>query len=405
MDTNQKVDAAGCPFGGAPRLLPTDGAPLSPSPKLAAWREEAPATPLVFPDGHLGWIVTNHELARLVLEDQRFSQLPQRMPGVAHSGDVQAGIDDQAIEALENASLLSLDAGQHARIRRSILGHFSVKSVRSHQDSVDRIVDSAFTNFLSMQSPADLTEHFAEIASANVHALVLGIPERLTSKYRELYIYESGNQAKFDFVREVLEAKSGDLRDDVLSDLISSDLTPSEVEGLAFTLFISGRDSVAYTIVTSIVALLTRPDQLKELRENPELMPGAIEEFMRFGSMFVTLFPRTALEDVQFGEISITRGQTVSVSQVAANRDPSRFESPDEFDLSRDAFGHIGFGHGIHGCVGQQLARIEIRTAVSRLISSLPGLRLIEADQTQPQPFANPVATYEAGRVIVGWDS
>jgi cytochrome P450 len=327
------------------------------------------------------------------------------MPGVAHSGDVQAGIDDQATEALENASLLSLDAGQHARIRRSILGHFSVKSVRSHQESVDQIVDSEFTHFLSKKSPADLTEHFAEIVASNVHALVLGIPERLTSKYRELYIYESGNQAKFDFVREVLDAKAGGLRDDVLSDLLSSDLTPSEVEGLAFTLFISGRDSVAYTIVTSIVALLMRPDQLKELRENPELMPGAIEEFMRFGSMFVTLFPRTALEDVQFGEILITQGQTVSVSQVAANRDPSRFESPDEFDLSRDAFGHIGFGHGIHGCVGQQLARIEIRTAVSRLISSLPGLRLIEADQTKPQPFANPVATYEAGRVIVGWDS
>jgi cytochrome P450 len=234
---------------------------------------------------------------------------------------------------------------------------------------------------------------------------VLGIPAKLTEKYRDLYIYESDNQVKFDFVREVLEAKSADLGDDVLSDLLSSELTPSEIEGLTFTLLISGRDSVAYTIVTSVVALLSNPEQLEALREDPDLMSSAIEEFMRFGSMFVTLFPRTALEDVQFGDVFISQGQTVSVSQVAANRDPGRFEAPDQFDLSRDAFGHIGFGHGIHGCVGQQLARIEIRTAVSRIINSLPGLHLVEADQLEPRPFANPVATYEAGRVIVGWES
>ncbi len=405
MDIKQDMESTKCPFGGSARLLPTDGAPLSPSPQLSIWREEAPATPLLFPDGHVGWIVTNHALARTVLEDQRFSQLPQRMPGVSNHGHVEAGIDDQASQALDDASLLSLDADKHARIRRSILGRFSVKSVRSHQESVDRIVGSALDHFKSQKTPADLTEHFAEIVSSNVHALVLGIPAKLTEKYRDLYIYESDNQVKFDFVREVLEAKSADLGDDVLSDLLSSELTPSEIEGLTFTLFISGRDSVAYTIVTSVVALLSNPEQLEALREDPDLMPSAIEEFMRFGSMFVTLFPRTALEDVQFGDVFISQGQTVSVSQVAANRDPGRFEAPDHFDLSRDAFGHIGFGHGIHGCVGQQLARIEIRTAVSRIINSLPGLHLVEADQLEPRPFANPVATYEAGRVIVGWES
>jgi cytochrome P450 len=190
----------------------------------------------------------------------------------------------------------------------------------------------------------------------------------------------------------------------VLSDLLGSDFSDGEIDGLTFALFSSGRDSVAYLIATATVALLRHPSQLEALRSDPSLMPGAIEEFMRCGAMFITLFPRTATEDVQLGETHIAAGDSVSVSPVAANRDERRFDNPDEFDITRDAYGHLGFGHGIHGCVGQQLARLEIRQAIGQLLAGLPGLRLIEAEQLEPMPFAHPVATYEAGAVVVGWD-
>jgi cytochrome P450 len=129
-----------------------------------------------------------------------------------------------------------------------------------------------------------------------------------------------------------------------------------------------------------------------------------MEEFMRVGAMFVTLFPRTATQDLEIDGTTFRAGETVSVSPVGANRDERAFERPDEFDITRDAFGHLGFGHGLHGCVGQQVARIEITEALGQLIAEFPTLRLEYAEQLGPMPFAHPVATYEAGSVVVGWD-
>jgi cytochrome P450 len=394
----------GCPFHDA-RSLPTDGTPLAPSPTLAAWRDEAAATPLRYPDGHDGWIVTRHELARLVLEDTRFSQLPQRMPGATHNDHnaSEDGVDDEATAALAVADLLSLDSPQHTRIRRAILGRFSVRAVRGYESDVAAIVAGQLAHFKTQESPADLSVHFAQPVSAAVHCRVLGVPESHADTFSALFVGESTAQEKMLFIREVLALKRENVGDDVMSELIRSDLTDAEVAGVAFVLFTSGRDSVAYMIATTTVALLSNPDQLAALRDDPTLIVNAIEEFMRFGAMFVTLFPRTATEDIDFVDVHFAAGDTVSVSAVAANRDERRFENPEKFDVERDAYGHLGFGHGIHGCVGQQLARLEIREAITQLIAGLPGLYLVEAEQTEPMPFANPVATYEAGAVVIGW--
>jgi cytochrome P450 len=392
---------AGCPFHA--RSIPTDGTPLTPSPTLAEWRDEAAATPLRYSDGHDGLIVTRHELARLILEDPRFSQQPWRMPGTSQLEKVEPEVDDRALAAMDVANLLGIDSPQHARIRRTILGRFSVRAARGYKDDVAAIVARQLEQLRAQGSPADLSKHFAQPISAAVHCRVLGIPDAFAGRFSELFVGESGTQTKIDFLRELLDAKRAELGDDVLSELIRSDLTDAEVEGLTHVLLVSGRDSVAYMIATTTVALLTHPEQLQALRDDPELITGAVEEFMRFGAMFITLFPRTATEDIDFGEVHIVAGQSVSVSPVAANRDERRFEHPADFDITRDAYGHLGFGHGIHGCVGQQVARLEIREAITQLIAGLPGLYLVEAEQTKPMPFAHPVATYEAGEVIVGW--
>jgi cytochrome P450 len=304
---------------------------------------------------------------------------------------------------MEVANLLSLDSPQHARVRRSILGRFSVRAVRGYEADVTAIVSRQLEHLKAQGSPADLTEHFAQPISAAVHCRVLGIPESHAELFSTLFVGESTPQQKVMFVREVLAVKREDLGDDVLSELIRSDLTDAEVAGVTLVLFTSGRDSVAYMIATTTVALLSHPEQLEMLRDDPTLIAGALEEFMRYGAMFITLFPRTATEDIDFGDVHFGTGESVSVSPVASNRDERRFENPEEFDISRDAYGHLGFGHGIHGCVGQQLARLEIRQAITQMLAGLPGLHLIEAEQNQPMPFAHPVATYEAGSVVVGW--
>ena len=392
----------GCPFHGD-RTLPTDGTPLAPSPTLALWRDEAPATPLHYPDGHEGLIVTRHELARDVLADPRFTLTVSRFPHPLPETD-PSPLDAAAEASLGVANLLGLDGEQHLRMRRAVLSQFSVRAVRAREEAVREIVRSQLEEFLARTGPADLFEHYATPISARTHCLVLGVPTDLQPDFSALFVTgESSMQQKFEFVRRVLDAREDDPGEDVVTHLLSGEWTRSEVEGILLVLMTSGRDSVAYLISTAMTALLTHPDQLAILRDGPEHMTTAVEEFMRVGAMFVTLFPRTATEDVEFDGTVIPMGTTVAVSPVAANHDERHYERPDEFDVTRDAFGHLGFGHGPHGCVGQQLARLEIREGVGQLIAAAPALRLVHADQLEPLPFANPVATYEAGAVMVEW--
>jgi cytochrome P450 len=222
-----------------------------------------------------------------------------------------------------------------------------------------------------------------------------------------LFVHPATTQQRMDYIRAVIAAV-GDRRDeDVLSDLLTAEdtgeLSRDEVEGLMMVLMMSGRDTVAYMIATMTVALLQNPDQLARLRAEPELLPTALEELLRYSTMFVTVFTRTPTEDVELEGVHLPAGRTVSVSITAANRDPARFEHPDVLDVTRDAAGHVAFGHGIHGCVGQQLARVELQEAIGALITEFPDLRLVSAEQLEPMPFANDVATYQAGSVIVAW--
>jgi len=396
-----KEQVSACPAHNV-RRIPNDGTPLSPSPTFAIWREEGAATPLEYSDGHQGMIINRYELARLILEDKRFSQLPPRMP--AHHGDVfTKGYDLTSGNELDAGNVLGLDGEQHARIRRTILNRYSVKSARSYESDMKEIIAKQFEILKSRPRPVDITKHYSQPISAAGHVRVLGIPEQFRERYSELFVEESEINEKIEFLRKVLAVKKDQLAEDVLSDLLRTDLTVPEIEGLTLSLMVSGRDSVAYMISTAMTALLNNPTQLKALKDNPELIHGGIEEFMRVGAMFLTLFPRTAIEDIELGNVKIPAGQSVSVSPVAANHDERQFEEPDRFDLSRDAFGHLGFGHGIHGCVGQQVARVEIKTAVMHLVAHTPGLKLVKAEQNEPIPFAHPVATYEAGAVIVDW--
>ncbi len=387
------------------RRIPNDGTPLSPSPVFAHWRAEGASTPLEYSDGHEGLIINRYEQARLILEDKRFSQSPARMP--AHHADTKilTPMDESFPEAgdLDSGNILGLDGEQHSKIRRTVLKRFSVKSARSYEEEIQRIVSRQLQTLQTLPKPVDLTDNYSEAISTATHIYLLGIPEPFQEEYDRLFVGPSVTAEKVDFMRRVLADKQGQLGEDVLSDLIQSELTRGEIEGISLSLMVSGRDSVAYMISTITTALLQNPEQLRKLREHPELINNAIEEFMRVGSMFLTLFPRTATEDLEIGGIKIAKGQSVSVSPVAANHDERQFVNPSEFDISRDAFGHLGFGHGIHGCIGQQVARVEMREGIMQLIQGLPNLQLVHADQLEPRPFAHAVATYSAGEVLITW--
>lgn len=413
-DTTDTAIPAGCPFHAAQRL-PGDGMPLTPSPTIAEWREAGPAVPLAYDDGHEGLVVTRYDAARAILTDPRFSQLPHRMPlgpevdawpdhvvttGIEEHPDV---LDDDARASIAAANLLALDGDVHQRMRRALTPRFSVKQVRSREPWVRERVARQIEHLRAVGPGADLFAEYATPISVATHCRVIGVPEALQDEFAALFVGGGTTQAKFDHIRRVFSAREGDPGEDVVTDLLASDFSRIEAEGLVFQLMSAGRDSVAYLISTATVALLTNPSQAALLREDPARVQPAIEEFMRTGAMFITLFPRTATEDVEIEGVHVRAGQTVSVSPVGANRDPRHWDDAEAFDVERDAFGHLGFGHGPHGCVGQQLARLEIREGITQLLAAFPDLALVDAEQLRPMPFANPVATYEAGAVTVTW--
>jgi cytochrome P450 len=389
------------------RKLPIDGTPLCPSATLAQWREEAAATPLEYEDGHQGLVINRYELAKLILEDKRFSQKPIRIP--AHQvirEESDPGINvvggELATEGeLDPGNLLFLDGEQHLKIRRAVTSRFSVRAAKGYEADIKDIVATQIKRLSAQGSPVDITEYYSEPISAHGHARVLGIPESFFKDYERLFVGKSEENEKIDYLRRVLASKKNFLADDVLSDLLKSDLSKNEIEGLTFSLMVSGRDNVAYMISTGILALLRHPDQLQALRDDPTLIDAGIEELLRISAVFLTMFPRTAMEDVEIDGVKIARGQSVSVSAVAANHDGRQYSDPDRFDLSRDAFGHLGFGNGIHGCLGQQVARVEIKEGIMQLINAFPNLKLVRAEQDSPMPFVHPVAAYQVGQVIL----
>jgi cytochrome P450 len=178
------------------------------------------------------------------------------------------------------------------------------------------------------------------------------------------------------YLAELVTSKRAEPGEDILSDLAAhEDLTVEELTGIAFLLLLAGHETTANMLGLGTFALLEHPEQFAELRADPDLMQGAVEELMRYLSV-ADIFFRYATEDIELGGETITKGSTVVVSLLAANHDPRRFENPDTLDIHRKARGHLSFGHGVHQCLGQQLARIEMRAGFEGLLRRFPTLAL-----------------------------
>ena len=389
-----------CPYK---HNLPSDGTPLNPSPTLDHWRESSEMVPLSYPDGHEGWIALQQQISQEILMDTRFSQQPHRFPGLAPQQTPEDFIDERDELAITTADLLALDGDQHRKCRKTVTSKFSFKAVNSYSDAVSALVSRQLSNLLEQPQPVDLTEHFSEPISIANHAFVLGIPNSMVSDFERTFVGSVSRQERINFLRDVYQCKVENPGDDVISHLIQSELTQAEVEGLIYVFFTSGRDSVAYMISTSMVALLQNPDQLELMRATLPVSKEAVEELMRYCAMFVTLFPRTALEDLEIGGQKIEAGQSISVSPVAVNRDPRIWDEPNTLKIDREVKAHLSFGHGIHGCLGQQLARLVIQESLTQLLAAIHSIELVSAEQLEPMEFAHPVATYKVGKVIINF--
>ncbi|MFC0542758.1 cytochrome P450 [Kutzneria chonburiensis] len=368
--------------------MPTerDAGPFDPPSRMSELRATRPVSPLVFPDGHEGWLVTGYDEVRQVLADTRFSS--RQDIGVLHVPWETPGMPPATEPSPQIPGLfIAMDPPDHTRLRRKLIGAFTVKRMKMLEEHIIEITERQLDELAAMARPVDLVTAFALPVPSLVICELLGVPyaDRATfqANSAQFLVKDQSLEEKMgawnaltSYLAGLITAKRAEPGDDLLSDLArDEDLSVEELIGIAFLLLLAGHETTANMLALGTFALLEHPDQLAELRADPELMPDAVEELMRYLAVADT-FLRYATEDIELAGETITKGTTVVVSLLAAGHDPQRFENGDTLDVHRKARGHVSFGHGVHQCLGQQLARIEMRAGFAGLLRRFPTLEL-----------------------------
>jgi cytochrome P450 len=363
----------------------TPGCPFDPPAELTRIRAEAPLTPLLFPDGHDGWLATGYTTVRRVLADPRFSNRSE----LQHSP--LPGYEGVTAPPARPGDFLKMDPPDHTRYRKLLAGKFTVRRMAQLTERIERVAAEHLDALQRHGGPIDLVPAFARPIPAMVICELLGVRyadrECFQADAAKLLGPNTTPEGKYEafealstYMRELITVKRTEPTDDVLSDLTASDLTDDELAAMGGLLLAAGLDTTANMIALGTFALLQHPDQWAALRTDPDLVDPAVEELMRYLTIVPTL-ARVALEDVDLDGHLVKSGSTVVLATAAANRDPAKFADPDTLDLRRNPVGHVGFGHGPHLCLGHQLARVEMRVAFPALAARFPGLRLaIPAD-------------------------
>jgi cytochrome P450 len=359
-----------------------DGLALDPT--YERLRREEPVTRVTYPYGGEGWLVTSYEETKFVLGDPRFSRartvgqdVPRMQPLITPGG-----------------SILNQDGADHARMRRLVSKAFTVRRVEELRPRAQQITDDLLDR---LDNPADLVEGFTTPFPITIICELLGVPFEDRAEFRgwsnQVMATVGGHtpEEAMDGMRK-LHAYFTDLvakrrehpADDLYSALVAARdnddrLSEEELVRFGMTLLVAGHETTANMLANSVVTLFEHPDAMKRLREDPDTLPNAIEELLRFVPLGSGAgFPRIATEDVQVGDVLVKEGEAVLVVVSSANRDESVYPKSDELDLDREVGQHLQFGHGIHFCLGSQLARMELQVALGTLLRRMPGLRLAE---------------------------
>ncbi|MEU2547012.1 cytochrome P450 [Streptomyces roseolus] len=386
--------------------LPTErrtGCPFDPPAELLDARRHGPISRYTHPGGKPGWLVTGYELVRSVLADPRFSSRKDLL-----------NVVDFELPPAPPGEFLLMDDPEHSRYRKPLVGRFTVRRMRMLTERIEQITAECLDAMEAGGTSADLVTAFAKPIPTIVICEILGVPYEDRASFQEQIDAFMGGEvsdeeliaaytATQEYLARLVAAKRAHPTDDVLSELTDSDLTDEELKGISLILLAAGFDTTANMLSLGTYALLRNPDQLAALRADPSLTDGAVEELLRYLSVAKT-FHRTALQDVELGGQTIEAGTTIVLSYHTANRDPERFADPHALDLSRQAAGHLAFSHGIHQCLGQQLARVEMRVAFRALVDRFPGLRLaVPAEEVVLRPESADI--FGVKSLPVAWDA
>ncbi|MFI7672386.1 cytochrome P450 [Actinophytocola sp. NPDC049390] len=350
-------------------------------------REEAPVRAVVMPHGLKVWLVTRYADAREALtnpalrKDLRPVQyLFERHQTRTSTGDFGADL---------TAHMLNSDPPDHTRLRGLVAKAFTMRRVELLRPRIVGITE----DLLAGRSGAvDLIDDFAFPLPVTVICELLGIPDDDRDDFRAwssaLVAGASAESvgaaavAMSGYLRGLIDTKRTAPADDMLTELIHAqedgdELTEVELVSMAFLLLVAGHETTVNLIGNGVLALLRNPGQLAALHADPGLLPGAVEEFLRYESPVNHATLRYTTEPVEIGGTTIPADEFVTVSLASANHDGDRFgPATDTLDVTRAAAGHMAFGHGIHFCLGAPLARLEGQIAIGGLVARFPGMTL-----------------------------
>jgi cytochrome P450 len=339
-----------------------------------------------------GWFVLGYDAVQDAMKDPRFGVDPRKSPFVNRM--IRRISKGEEIRFFDEPTLLNLDPPDHTRLRKLARQGFLHNYVQSLEPNIRRLVDECLAT--EQNGTFDLMETLAKPLPAFLISDILGVPREERRQFQywsedlaknartfELEALRDTNRtynALMDYLAGVVERKRADPGDDLISRFIAAEeagdtLTAREIHATSGLLLIAGHETTTRLIGNAVWLLLRHPEQLQLLRDNPALVPNAVEEVLRFESP-VQHMTRIALEDMDFHGRRIKQSQLASLIIGAANRDPAANGEPDRFDIQREHVQHVGFGHGIHLCLGAELARLEANTVVEMLLDRYPNLKL-----------------------------
>ncbi|WP_433253808.1 cytochrome P450 [Streptosporangium sp. CA-135522] len=372
-----------------PQMFPMARAkecPFDPAPELGRRIEEAPISRVRLWDGSTPWMVTRYADARAVLADPRVS-VDVAQPGFPHTNAVSKARDAQM------KTLMQMDAPEHTAQRRLMTADFMIKRMEALRPRIQQIVDDLIDEMLAGPNPADLVEAIALPVPSLVICELLGVPYADRAFFQRVagaLVMDEGDPAQAMAASEELNVyldalvaeKNAEPGDDVLSRLAveqyrSGAMTRREISTMGQLLLVAGHDTTANMIALGTAALLAHPEQLSAVRDgDPALVANAVEELLRYLSITHTEARRVAREDLEIGGRLIRKGEGIIVVKSIANRDPSAFPAPDALDVHRKVRHHVAFGYGVHQCLGQPLARVELQVVYGTLYRRIPTLAL-----------------------------
>jgi cytochrome P450 len=362
----------------------TEPGELDPDPLFQEWRAEQPLVRVRLPYGEPVWLATRYADAKIVLADPRFSRAaalghdqPRTRPHIPPAG-----------------TLLDFDPPEHSRLRRLVTKGFTARRIAELRPHVQGIADGLVDTMIADGSPADLVDGFALPLPVTVICELLGVPfeDRGAFRYWSDAMLSTTRMDPSEvatalgqlraYLADLVEQRREDLRDDLLSALITARdendrLSEDELLSLAQLILVAGHETTASQIPNFVWVLLHHPDQLERLKADPDLLPTAVEELMRYVPLgFGAGSARYATEDVELSGVLVREGEPVVAMVGSANRDERAYPDAGTLDLGRQGPTQLGFGHGAHHCLGAPLARMELQIALGTLFSRLPDLRL-----------------------------